>query len=222
MVAEKTGCQLTIDVESVSHPVVDEMLQRWDDRPGTVGSCILDIEQYPLSNWQIPNNNDMNSPTQISFATKAALLLGASLFAGCSGQQEDVRLTFCKDLITARLDSPRAVEWKGSDNEIRRPEYAKISVTFEAQYQDAGIAPMQAACFYQYTASEDDAMTHSDPLSAYATVPYKMTMNGEPVAKRDLHAAVKTAALNQGKELVDRVQEGVADAAQHIRKELAK
>lgn len=164
----------------------------------------------------------MHCVTQISFPRKSALLLGASLFAGCSGQQEDVRLTFCKDLITTRLESPRAVEWKGSENEIRRPEYAKISVTFEAQYQDAGIAPMEAACFYQYAASEDDAMTHSDPLSAYATVPYKMTMNGESVAKRDLHEAVKTAALNQGKELVDRVQKGVADASKHIREELEK
>jgi hypothetical protein len=164
----------------------------------------------------------MNCFKQLGIVIKAVLLTGVALFAGCSGPQEDVRISFCKDLITTRLDSPRAMQWNGIDSEIRRPEYAKITVTFEAQFPDSGVAPMQAACFYGYAASEDNAMTQSDPLSAYATVPYKMTMNGESVAEGDLHEAVKTASLKQGKELVDRVQKGVADAAQHIRKELGQ
>ena len=164
----------------------------------------------------------MKPSFRIRIASFTPFLIGIVLLPGCSGPQEDVRVTFCKELSTTRLDSPLALEWKASNSEIRRPEYARITVTFEAQYQDGGIAPMQAACFYGYVASEDDAMTHSNPLSAYATVPYKMTMNGEPVAKRDLHTSVKTAALKQGKELADRVQKGVADAAQHIRDELDK
>jgi len=65
-------------------------------------------------------------------------------------------------------------------------------------------------------------MIHRDQLSAYASLPYRMTMNGEPVALHDLHEAINNAVLKQGKELLDRVQKGVADAAQHIRKELAQ
>ena len=57
---------------------------------------------------------------------------------------------------------------------------------------------------------------------AYATVPYRMTMNGEQVAARELREAIKTAALKQGKELADQALKGIVDAAQHVRKELAE
>ena len=164
----------------------------------------------------------MKRATRFSIATQVALLIGVAVVPGCSGPQEDVRVTFCKDLITTRLDSPQAIQWKSNENEIRRPEYAKITLMFEAQYQDTGTAPMRAACLYKYAVADENAMTHSDPLSAYATVPYRMTLNGEPVAGPALNEAIKTAALKQGKELVDRVQKGVADTAQQIKDGLAQ
>ena len=100
-----------------------------------------------------------------------------------------------------------AIEWKESETEIRRPEYAKISLKF-----DAAASPMQAACYYKYDTADENVMTHSTPLSAYATVPYRMTVNGKEVEERILHEAIQEAARKQGRELVEGVKKGVDEA----------
>lgn len=152
-------------------------------------------------------------------AAKAALLCCVILFPGCSGPQEDVRLTYCKDLVKVRLDASQGIEWKGSESEIRRPEYAQITLNFDAAQGDGAHVPMQAACYYRYDTGDENAMTHSTPLSAYATVPYRMTVNGKEVGERALHEAIKSAALQQGTELMQRIRKEVGDATQQVRRE---
>ena len=136
-----------------------------------------------------------------------AVLFAVGLFAECSGPQEDVRISYCKELIEARVGSAQSIEWKGSESEIRRPEYAKISLKF-----DAAASPMQAACYYKYDTADESAITHSNPLSAYATVPYRMTVNGQEVEQRILYEAIQEAARKQGRELVEGVKKGVDEA----------
>ena len=162
----------------------------------------------------------MKCLTPLSIPAIAALLIGVILLPGCSGPQEDVRIGFCKNLITTQLMSPRNIEWKESKSKIRRPEYAKITVTFTARSQSSEATPMQADCFYKYATADENVMTQSDPLSAYATVPYKMIMNGETLSEHNLREAVKSAALNQGRALVDRVQKEVSAAAEQVREKL--
>ncbi len=150
----------------------------------------------------------MKRAIQFSITIQVALLIAVALVPGCSGPREDVRVTYCKDLITTHLVSSQAIRWKSNENEIRRPEYAKITLIFEVKRQDIGSAPMRAACFYKFAVADENAMTHSDPLSAYATVPYRMTLNGESVDGPVLNEAVTNTVLKQGKELLDRVKKG--------------
>ena len=147
-------------------------------------------------------------------ALTATLLFTATLFPGCSGPQEDVHISYCKELIEARVGSAQTIEWKGSESEIRRPEYAKISLTF-----DAAASPMEAACYYKYDTADESVMTHSNPLSAYATVPYRMTVNGQEVEERILHEAIQEAARRQGRALVEGVKKGVDDAVRAVKEQ---
>ena len=154
-------------------------------------------------------------------AVGAALLSAAILLPGCS-DTEDVHVTYCRELIEARVGSAMELHWQGSEQEIRRPEYAKITLSFEAAQPGGPSAPMQAACFYKHDASEDTAQHQGDPLSAFATVPYRLTVNDRDVSVEVLHAAVKEAALQQGRELVEQVRQGADQALQQVQQALER
>lgn len=145
-------------------------------------------------------------------------LTGVIVLPGCSSPPEDVRLTLCKSLVTTLTESPETVIWKENENKMARFENLEMKLQFEAQQQDGSIAPMHATCFYEYDeAIEEDIFTHTDPLSAYKTLPYEMTLNGQPVPKPVLSKNINTAMLKQGKEFADRVQKEIKDTAQKIK-----
>ncbi|MCG6895525.1 MAG: hypothetical protein LJE60_00220, partial [Thiocapsa sp.] len=66
--------------------------------------------------------------------------------------------------------------------------------------------PRQAVCHYRYNAVDDTALMLSDPLSAYATSPETMTIDGEPLPRPVLAKAVKAAMIQQGKAFIDRMR----------------
>ena len=145
-------------------------------------------------------------------------LMGIIVLPGCSSPLEDVRLTLCKSLVTTLLESPETIVWKESENKMARFENLEMKLQFEAQQQDGSIAPMRATCFYEYDeAVEEDIFTHTDPLAAYKTLPYEMTLSGEPVPKPVLSKNINVAMLKQGKDFADRVQKEVKDTAQKIK-----
>lgn len=128
------------------------------------------------------------------------LLLGAMLgLVACSGSGEDVRETFCKNLAIAMLDLSEDTEWQDSEQHIQRPEFATITVRPEG-----GGA---ASCWFEYDAAEETAETHVDPLSAYSTLPYRMTLNGKPVADRVLLDAVNAEQIRQGRAAVEQLRQ---------------
>jgi hypothetical protein len=53
---------------------------------------------------------------------------------------------------------------------------------------------------------DDTALMLSDPLSAYATSPETMTIDGEPLPRPVLAKAVKAAMIQQGKAFIDRMR----------------
>ena len=129
-------------------------------------------------------------------------------------------MTFCKNLIITQLDSPHDLEWITSENKIRRPEFAQIILTYQSQF--TGEAPQQATCYYEYNTVEENVMNQVDPLSAYATVPYKMIMHEEELTEQELYKAIQVAALKQGKDVVERVQKEITAKAQQIKNELTQ
>lgn len=145
-------------------------------------------------------------------ASKILTITGGAVLclAGCSGAGEDVRVTLCKDLVRVLLERPGMVEWTRTDSEMRRLEYLAVHLGFDAAGQGGAQEVMQASCFYRHDALEDTALALSEPMSSYATSPYRMTLNGREVGRSALAEAVKQAMLKQGRELLDRLQREIS------------
>ena len=143
--------------------------------------------------------------TTLAIAAVAAL-------SGCSGPQEDVRISFCKDLTWVKLDSPPELIWQDDRQEIRRPVEAKIMLDFSV-----GSRSGNAVCVYDYATTDENVMTHADPLSAYATVPSSMTINGRALSEKKLNELVANTAKLQSIKVADGILESIANFADDLR-----
>jgi len=141
------------------------------------------------------------------------VLLGLGLLAGCSNPQEDVRITLCKGMVVSELGGADAVDWKKSTAEPRGYDHAVVRL----EYSNAGKSG-QAACYYAYDAPEENAMTQANPLSAYATYPYKMTLNGQDLSKAGIAQAVKNAMLMQGAEFAEQIKKTGGEITDRVKK----
>ena len=70
----------------------------------------------------------------------------------------------------------------------------------------------EAACYFKHDSVEDTALELANPLEAYATSPYRMTIDGRTLSRLELAETVKKAMVGQGKELLDRALQGIEDA----------
>lgn len=144
-----------------------------------------------------------------------SILSSVLLLSGCSDNPtESVHVTLCKDIARVKLPSVGAVTWNQGDMEIHRPEYAVIHVL-------AGSPPTKVSCYYNHNAVEDTALGLSNPLSEYATSPFKVTINGQQLSKSALAESVKQAMLLQGSEFVDRAKQGVQNATESVKSGLS-
>lgn len=143
----------------------------------------------------------MKTIFRLSISRMTLFLTAIALISGCSGSREDVRITFCKDLTSALLDFPPALAWRGNQNRFQRPEYVAVKVLYEMPEEPDG----EAICFYDYDTVDENVMTHSQPLSAYSTLPYQVEMNGEPVAKSVLDHAIQSQQVKLVDTLVNRL-----------------
>lgn len=144
----------------------------------------------------------MAESTPVSLMTPLGLSIVALVVAGCANPREDRRVTLCKDIALTQLGSGQAAAVKGSETEIRGREHAAVKVQITI-----GAGDGQVVCYYKHEAPEENAMTVSDPLSAFATSPYKVTLNGQPLSQPGLSQALKQAMLKQGKEFVDQAKD---------------
>lgn len=140
------------------------------------------------------------------FAATATLLL-----QGCSSSGEDPRITMCRGLA-ADLSSTEARQWKGGDNRFVYPEYAVVNV--------AGDSGDRAACWYEYDAVEESALDHANPLLAYATLPYQMTLNEVQVAKPTLKAAITLQQKEAPAKALEEARKAVEMANEQMRRSL--
>lgn len=140
----------------------------------------------------------------------AALLTASAVTASCSGSREDVRVSFCKRVVTTQLESPSSVRWTSVETQPRGHSGLSVVLGFESGDPSR---TRQASCRYRYNAVDDTALTLSDPLSVYSTSPETMTIDGETLSRPALAEAVKQAMITQGKAIIDRAQRGIEDAA---------
>lgn len=164
----------------------------------------------------------MNICSRNGIAVAIVTLGGIVMLPGCSGPQEDVRITFCKKMTNKLLEPVGEVEWQTSKSEIKRPEYARIDVRLTTQDHAGKAMSLQASCFYAYDAGDENAMTQSDPLSAYSTLPYKMILNDQNISTATLNQTIRAVQLQMGQEAVEKVRQGVNDGLQQLKSGIGK
>ncbi len=145
-------------------------------------------------------------------------LLGGWLAMSCSNPGEDVRVTLCKDLAAGLLSDPPSLVWKDIGTEARRSEQLIVTLKFTAEDPtDGRVKPMRAGCYYRYNAVDDTALTLADPMSAYSTSPYSVTLNDQTIGNPRLAEAIKQAMLKQGRAFLDRARQGIEEATETVR-----
>ncbi len=157
----------------------------------------------------------MNITVPFIFWPTAAAFIATLAITGCSGSQEDVRVTFCKDLSSSLLYSQEDVIWKVGEHKFKRPEYAMVNIQSESE---DGLT--KSSCYYKYDAVEDNAMGLSDPFSSYATLPYEVALNGETVHPSALKNAINAAVTKQSNKFVRDVKKHVEETATQMKNSL--
>lgn len=139
-----------------------------------------------------------------------------SLLAACSGT-EDVRVTFCKNISAAVVGAAGDVDWRDNENTFKRPEYATAGLTFAA-----GGKMHETACYFEYDAVEDTANHISDPFSAYATLPFAMTVDGRMLSDAELVGLRNAEQRRIGRAVIDTLDRKASELADRIRAELTR
>ena len=107
------------------------------------------------------------------------LLLSMLVTSACSLSTEDTRITFCRELTLSMVEDSDSLVWLADRQHFQPSEYAAVILEFETASEKTGTA----VCYYAYDAPEDNAITLSTPLTAHASVPYRMELNGDPVSQ---------------------------------------
>jgi len=145
------------------------------------------------------------------------LLAVSGVLAGCSGSSEDVRITLCKNLTQATQSDAASIEWIGNENTFRRPEYAIAGLSFEVVDAGGKRSAMSSACHYAYEAIEDTAQHLADPFSAYANLPFAMTVDGRPLGDAELLRLVNEEQKRLGREAVKTLEKGARDVVEKVK-----
>lgn len=155
----------------------------------------------------------MHNPTLLTSA--ALLVLAATLTTGCSKKTEDVRIKLCREITENLLDSMTPLQWKSQTTEFRKQGDAAIRLGFLVNKEGYDNRLVSSACFFDYNINEESALDHVDPLSAYKTIPYAMTVEHTPVPQALLNGIVRDEQLEPFREFVDRLKQEVGKLQQH-------
>lgn len=139
----------------------------------------------------------------VLFSAATAMLL---FLSGCT-KTDDVRLVLCKEVTDRLLASMRPIEWQGNSHRIARPEYAVIHLDFFVNKADWEGKTVTSECFFEYDTVEENVITHVDELSAYSTLPYKVTIQDKEVPKLIMKQAVSAEQIEGLNEFMDKVVE---------------
>ena len=135
---------------------------------------------------------------------------------GCSGPTEDVRITFCKNLLANMQPAGTDLQWADSEVAIQRPSHA-ITQVQRAEETAGQSGPVKAACWYVFEYREHLPSALANPIEEYATLPYAMTVDGRELSDAELMQAINAEQKRRGKALIDALQKGATDVAERVR-----
>jgi hypothetical protein len=148
----------------------------------------------------------------------AALVGGVLLLGGCSLSTEDVRITFCKNLIVQTQATGVELEWDEPVIEIYGPSHAITRLTLTATGSDGAASRTEGACwfareFYKY----DSASAVANPIQGYKTLPYAMSIDGRRLSDAEVKQAVNAEQKRRGRALIETLQDGATGVAEQVR-----
>ena len=82
--------------------------------------------------------------------------------------------------------------------------FAVIQLEFSTGRQQEGRS-MKSECYFAYDTVEETVITHVDELSAYATLPYRMTIDSKEVPKQILQRAVSDEQIEGLAEFMEKI-----------------
>lgn len=159
------------------------------------------------------------SDISVSRIRVAAMLCVGLAVGACSGPHEDPRITLCKKLTSA-MKPGQDLEWKEGDYTFNRPAFASTNLRFDALDSDRKRSAGSAACYYEYEALDDTAVTLADPISAYATLPFAMSVDGRALSDAELLQRVNAEQKRQGERILATLDKGAKDLAEKVRASL--
>ena len=137
---------------------------------------------------------------------------------GCTAKKtEDVRFKLCKEVTARLLDSMKPVTFKSQQSEIRNIGDAAIRLSFTINRKGYENKLVTSACFFDYEINEQTVIDHVDPLSAYSTLPYKMTIQGQEVPQEILSQAVTAEQIEPVFEYLERVRQAMDNIPDRIK-----
>lgn len=156
--------------------------------------------------------SQVSKPLMVLGAISAALLSTA-----CSGPNENPRITLCKNLTTAVQSSANSIEWKGDKYTFNRPSYAITHLSYDMVGPDGTRTTGTSACHYAYEALEDTAQILANPIEAYATLPFAMSVDGRVMSDAQLLRTVNAEQARLGRKALSTLEKGARDMAEKIR-----
>ncbi len=140
--------------------------------------------------------------------TTLVLLVGAVAFGalGCSGKTEDVRINLCREMTERMLDEMKPIVWKSQSTEFRNIGDAAIKLGFSVNKSGYENTIVTSTCYFENDVVEESALEHANPLAAFSTIPYMMTVQGKQVPKEIFSQLLRDEQLEPFREFFDQVQ----------------
>ena len=124
----------------------------------------------------------------------------------CSAKTEDVRINLCREMTSRILDSMQPITWHSQETEFRKAGDAAIRLGLSVTKAGGEEARVTSACFFENNLPEESALDHVNPLAAYSTVPYIMTINGKTVPKDVFSQALRDEQLEPFRNFAESVR----------------
>lgn len=147
----------------------------------------------------------------------AAVILPLML-TGCSWSTEDVRITFCKNLLANMQGEGAEIAWQDPVVEIHGPSHAITRLTLTSTASDGATSRTEGACWFareQY--KYDSASEVANPIEGYKTLPYAMSIDGRRLSDAEVKQAINVEQKRRGRALIDNLHQGAKDVAEQVR-----
>ena len=156
------------------------------------------------------------------FAKSSFIASIAVLSSGCSGPSEDVRIGFCKELTVEMLGKPQSIKWTVSNTDAQRLGDLVVKLDYVATQEGTEPSGGKVACTYEQDEGGDYTMGDANPLDAYKTLPYQVSLNGHSLNQQKLSNATKETLLSKGKAFAQSIRLEADKAVKKLSDEVNK